>query len=588
MKDRVKNGRLGRGGGDGSDIGYSQIPSPFSESRRSFARGYNAQPASSYNTPNFSKSRDDRRAHGAASGRDARRFRNDKRPMQAEDTKTRMKRPNHDQKLDGGEIGPGSKRKPIKSRSIRRPGSDLRVGIRSQSAYIRNDMTPEPRDFLNRRDRGRATAPPYASNPGQKTGENMGRNTQHKVHNGQTAPFSRTRQQNENFSVSHTSDSWARNQHQRAIGPDRSGPNTTQMLDAGIVPNSAVPQSTKGRWQRRSQEAGSSELTPRRNFSMPLSIPYTTPASQFLYGTSVITAALKTRRRKMYKLYIYEGTNREKTDQDSAMRTLARRAGVELAGVPEGQIRMMDKMSGGRPHNGYILEASPLPKLPSTGLETVSLGQKEFGVTLDHQSREDEQINGTKGSIKWNDEGWRYPFILMLDEIQDPGNLGAIIRSAFFLGVDALAVSIRNSAQFTTLTLKASAGASESLPLLSISHPAAFIDASTKSGWKFFAAVTPPIAASTPRETKDAPEYLKWNELNGPLARGPCVLMLGSEGEGLRWNLIKKAHRQVGIEGKKQGFEGVDSLNVSVAAALLCEKFLLKPTVEDSSKQKMF
>lgn len=49
--------------------------------------------------------------------------------------------------------------------------------------------------------------------------------------------------------------------------------------------------------------------------------------------------------------------------------------------------------------------------------------------------------------------------------------------------------------------------------------------------------------------------------------------MLGGEGEGLRWNLQKKADYLVRIEGQRLGQGGVDSLNVSVAAGILCEAF---------------
>ena len=84
---------------------------------------------------------------------------------------------------------------------------------------------------------------------------------------------------------------------------------------------------------------------------LPLTIPYTTPASEFLYGTSVVTAALKSNRRKLYKLYMYNGENREVANQDEAMRKLALAAGVEIVQVGRDWMRLMDKMSAGRPHN---------------------------------------------------------------------------------------------------------------------------------------------------------------------------------------------------------------------------------------------
>ena len=57
----------------------------------------------------------------------------------------------------------------------------------------------------------------------------------------------------------------------------------------------------------------------------------------------------------------------------------------------------------------------------------------------------------------------------------------------------------------------------------------------------------------------------------------PCVLILGGEGEGLRWGIQKKADFLLSIEGYRSGKGGVDSLNVSVAAGLLCEAFLRRP-----------
>lgn len=83
----------------------------------------------------------------------------------------------------------------------------------------------------------------------------------------------------------------------------------------------------------------------------PQGIPYTTPASEFLYGTSVIIAALKSSRRKFYKLYIYSGENREAGTRDAAVGKLGLAAGVEVINVEGEWLRLMDKMSNGRPHN---------------------------------------------------------------------------------------------------------------------------------------------------------------------------------------------------------------------------------------------
>ena len=82
-----------------------------------------------------------------------------------------------------------------------------------------------------------------------------------------------------------------------------------------------------------------------------LSIPYTTASSEFLYGTSVVQAALRAQRRKLYKLYVYDGDNRESSDENIAIRRLALQHQVVVDRVKNDRLRLMDKMSENRPHN---------------------------------------------------------------------------------------------------------------------------------------------------------------------------------------------------------------------------------------------
>lgn len=100
--------------------------------------------------------------------------------------------------------------------------------------------------------------------------------------------------------------------------------------------------------ERKEKEPPGSDLKHRP----PASIPYTTPASKFLYGTSVVLAALISSRRKLYKAYVYCGEDREATSQNTTVRKLALSRGVEVVNV-EGPLwtRFLDKMSAGRPHN---------------------------------------------------------------------------------------------------------------------------------------------------------------------------------------------------------------------------------------------
>jgi 21S rRNA (GM2251-2'-O)-methyltransferase len=324
---------------------------------------------------------------------------------------------------------------------------------------------------------------------------------------------------------------------------------------------------------------------------IPLSIPYTTPASEFLYGTSVVEAALTSRRvptRQLYKLYIYTGENRERssTDRDIDIAKLAKRNGVKVSRMNDVDgLRLMDKMSGGRPHNGYVLEASPLPRLPVTRLGEVTDadGVTGFRVTVDYQSKEDAAVNGTNDFIKLPSvRSASQPLVLLLDSIQDPGNLGGIIRTASFLGVSAVAISTRNSASFTPVVLKASAGASENITLFSVSKPEVFVQESREAGWKIFAAVAP----ATGRDAYYSRKSVSTDRLGEPLAEGPCILMLGGEGEGLRMNLRRKADVDVYIPGSSQR-STVDSLNVSVAAGILCSSFVKRNRISTRSNDNM-
>ena len=92
-------------------------------------------------------------------------------------------------------------------------------------------------------------------------------------------------------------------------------------------------------------------LEQQKQHDSPLAIPYTTPASEFLYGTSVIKAALEAGKRKFYKLYMYDGDHREVRDQDAAVRRAALAKNLLVERVKGDWLRLMDKMSQGRPHN---------------------------------------------------------------------------------------------------------------------------------------------------------------------------------------------------------------------------------------------
>ncbi|KKK24145.1 hypothetical protein AOCH_003485 [Aspergillus ochraceoroseus] len=311
-------------------------------------------------------------------------------------------------------------------------------------------------------------------------------------------------------------------------------------------------------------------------------------ASEFIYGTAAVEAALRCTRRQIYKLYIYQAAGEELSTAKAALRKLALSKNIKVKLAFAGWDRLLDKMSAGRPHNGCVLEASPLPRVPVQALKSVQLEDKHFRLELAPQTREEAVVNGTNDLVAINEpliqQRRRYPVVLLLDGILDPGNLGAIIRSAYYLGVDAVVFAGRNSAPLSPVTIKASAGAAENMILLEVKNEVDFIRRSKANGWRFYAADAPnpgstyiDLGATSGREGDPNP--------NSFVSQSPSVIMMGSEGSGLSQHVRSQADSIVSIPGARLGTglgaasdpARVDSLNVSVAAALLMEMFLRLP-----------
>ncbi|KAK3624456.1 hypothetical protein LTR56_020987 [Elasticomyces elasticus] len=322
----------------------------------------------------------------------------------------------------------------------------------------------------------------------------------------------------------------------------------------------------------------------------PVSVPYTTAASEFLYGTNVVLAALRAKRRKLYRLHIHPRLfNREGASRD--IEALADRAGLKIE--RNADLRLLDKMSDSRPHNGVVLETSRLPAPPVLAMGAPDAGSGEVSLILDKQNAEDAAINGTL-SVLSIAQTWRRPFVLMLDGIVDPGNVGNILRTAHFYGVDAVAIATATCCSLTSAVLaKASSGACEAVPLLALPRPSSFVVDSAKAGWRIYAAVAP--SADNAQSAPTVKEVVTTTTtstlaMNSPLRNDPIILMLGAEGEGLRANLVRQADCLVSIEQARSATKatdvGVDSLNVSVAAGVLMEAFLQKPlNTEEASTE---
>ena len=139
------------------------------------------------------------------------------------------------------------------------------------------------------------------------------------------------------------------------------------------------------------------------------------------------------------------------------------------------------------------------------------------------------------------------PFVIVCDEISDPHNLGAIIRTAECVGAHGVIIPKRRSAGLTTIVDKASAGAVEHMAIARVSNLSAAIQELKTAGlWVYGTAA-------------DGANGLWETDLTGPIA-----LVIGSEGDGM--GRLVKANCDFVLSLPMRG--QLNSLNASVAAAV--------------------
>jgi 23S rRNA (guanosine2251-2'-O)-methyltransferase len=229
-----------------------------------------------------------------------------------------------------------------------------------------------------------------------------------------------------------------------------------------------------------------------------------------IYGIHAVAEALKARGRG----FEYVAVARERHDQ-RVQRIVAgcRAHGVAVRSLPRYEL---DRLAGGPSHQGVV------------------------AVTSEKQYVDVDDLLATRRG--------QHAFLVVLDGVEDPHNLGAIIRTADAAGADGIAIPERRAVGVTGTVAKASAGALEHLPIAKVANISRTLEElKRKNVWTI----------GLDERGSQPYDQIDYNM--------DCALVLGAEGKGLHEQVRKHCDFLVKIPMLGQ----VPSLNVSVAAAVV-------------------
>ena len=222
---------------------------------------------------------------------------------------------------------------------------------------------------------------------------------------------------------------------------------------------------------------------------------------ELIYGIRPVLAALRSRRREVFEVLEAAG--------EGEVAEAAAASGVFVKKVRRAQI---EELAPGAAHQGVVARVGPYP-------------YSDLGEILAASD----------------------PLVLVLDSVTDPRNLGAVLRAADGAGASGIVIPKDRAVGITAVAVKASAGASEHVPVARETNLRRAIHRIKKSGVWVYAAEGGGMA---------------YTELD---FSGPVALVLGSEGRGVRKLVREGCDGAVSIPM----LGAVESLNVSVAAAVL-------------------
>jgi 23S rRNA (guanosine2251-2'-O)-methyltransferase len=232
-----------------------------------------------------------------------------------------------------------------------------------------------------------------------------------------------------------------------------------------------------------------------------------------LFGRNPVLELLRTASRRVEEIaVISEGRGPALLE----LLSLAKRRGVKISYRTRDQLTAM---AGDAHHQGVVARVAEVGYVSLGDLLTIPAGRGEA------------------------------PFLLVLDQVQDPRNLGAVLRTAEATGVHGVIVPKHHSAGLTGAAAKSAMGAADLVPVARESNLVHVLEVLKKEGIWTIGAV--PSGGRPPWEMDLA---------------GPLCLALGGEGEGLRPLVARTCDLLVSLPMRGR----LGSLNVSAAAAVLC------------------
>ena len=252
------------------------------------------------------------------------------------------------------------------------------------------------------------------------------------------------------------------------------------------------------------------------NRNKTIESPEVEEREDIIVGRNAVMEVLKS-DRTIEALYIANG-NMEGSIK--AIINIAKEKGLVIKEVDR---KKLDFMSAGNNHQGVIAQVT---------------AYKYYEVA--------DMINYAK---KKNQD----PFIIVLDEIEDPHNLGSIIRTAELCGAHGIIIPKRRNVGVTSTVYKCSVGAIEHMRIAKVTNINAAIDELKKEGLWIYGA---DIAGT---------EYSYEVDFGGP-----CAIVIGSEGRGISKLTLKKCDKLVKIPMVGR----INSLNASVAGGIMMYEIL--------------